>query len=44
VPVGPIGTPNPRWFADAFGNPRYIQTHFVWSAPTRAMSTKDSPP
>jgi hypothetical protein len=44
VPVGPLGAPNPKWYEDDFGQVRYIQTHFVWSIPFRALSTKVDPP
>jgi len=39
----PVGAPNPGWFTDEYGNRRYLQTHFVWSAPFRALSTHVSP-
>jgi hypothetical protein len=41
---GPLGVPKPSWFLDDFGRPRYVQTHFVFSAPLRALSTKVDPP
>lgn len=40
----PVGAPRQDWFIDTYGNVRYLQTHFVWSAPFRALSTKVSPP
>jgi hypothetical protein len=44
VVVGPLAAPNPKWFEDDYGRPRYLQTHFVWSIPFRAMSTTADPP
>jgi hypothetical protein len=42
--VGPLGVPNPKWFEDDYGRTRYLQTHFVWSIPFRALSTAVDPP
>ncbi len=44
VLIGPVGAPNPNWFLNDRGKVRYIQTHFVWSIPFRALSTKVFPP
>jgi hypothetical protein len=44
VMVGPLGAPDPKWYVDDFGAVRYIQTHFVWSIPFRALSSKVDPP
>jgi hypothetical protein len=41
---GPVGAPDPSAFLDADGNRVFMQTGFTWSAPARAMSTKDAPP
>jgi hypothetical protein len=38
------GAPNPDWFRDEFDQRRYLQTHFIWSLPFRAMSSEASPP
>ncbi len=40
----PVGPPKPVWYVDAYGKRRYLQTHFLWSIPFRAMSTKVMPP
>jgi hypothetical protein len=42
--VGPLGAPKWEWFQDADGEPRYLQTHFLWSMPFRALSTQADPP
>jgi hypothetical protein len=39
-----VGVPRPKWYVDEYGKRRYLQTHFLWSVPFRAMSTKVSPP
>ena len=44
IPYQPVGAPDPKWFLDDRGETRYVQTHFVWSAPFRALSTKVEPP
>ncbi len=40
----PVGAPDPKWFVNEYGERRYMQTHFLWSLPFRALSTKVSPP
>jgi hypothetical protein len=40
----PVGAPNPRWFINEYNERRYLQTHFLWSPPFRALSTRVSPP
>ncbi len=40
----PVGIPNPKWFVDKYGNRMYLQTHFMWAPPFRALSTKVFPP
>ena len=42
--AGPVGAPKPGRLLDELGKPRYLQTHFVWSIPFRALSTKVDPP
>lgn len=40
----PVGVPDPKWFFDDYGERKYLQTHFLWSPPFRALSTKVLPP
>jgi hypothetical protein len=44
VTVGTVGVPNPNWYEDDRGEVLYKQTHFLWSIPFRALSTKVDPP
>ncbi|MGI9474957.1 MAG: hypothetical protein ACR2NZ_25725 [Rubripirellula sp.] len=40
---GAVGAPDPDWFRNERGEMVYTQTHFVWSIPFRALSTKVDP-
>lgn len=44
VIIGPVGVPNPNWYEDDQGEVLYMQTHFLWSIPFRALSAKVDPP
>ena len=40
---GAVGAPDPDWFRNDRGELLYMQTHFVWSIPFRALSTQADP-
>ncbi len=40
----PTGAPQPNWYVDEDGERIYMQTHFLWSIPFRAMSRMKAPP
>ena len=40
---GAVGAPDPDWFRNDRGETLYIQTHFIWSIPFRALSTQADP-
>ena len=39
-----VGAPDPDWFVDEYNQRRFLQTHFLWSPPFRALSREVSPP
>ncbi|WP_169977566.1 hypothetical protein [Tautonia rosea] len=39
-----VGAPDPDWFVDDYNEPIFLQTHFLWSLPFRALSTEVRPP
>ena len=39
-----VGVPDPAWFVDDYNERTYLQTHFLWSPPFRALSAEVSPP
>ena len=40
----PTGAPDPAWYLGRDGRRIYMQTHFLWSLPFRALSRERSPP